>query len=375
MEEFLSLKLKGFGLDISDLSLKILSFKEKKGIFSKDRKIFLESYLNTPIEKGIIEKGEIKKEDLLSKILKESLNKVKGEKIKTKYVVVSLPEEKSFIRIIQLPKMKEEEAKKAAFFEVENYIPLSLEEVYVESEIISPLYDSLDHIDVLIVAVPKKIVDSYIRVIKKAGLFPLALEVESFAIVRAIIEKEISERPIFIIDFGETRTSFIIFSGKSLKFTTTIPFSSNILTEIISKKLNLSFEKAEKIKRNYGILPISDSKKGIVKNQEILEILNPCLEDFVKEIKKYMEFYFSHREHEHLPPGKEELKEIILVGGGANLKGLPEYLSEKLKIKVFKGNPWVNILKKREKPPLSLEESLSFTTAIGLAKRAISESL
>lgn len=385
MKEFISLKLKGFGLDISDLSLKILSFKEKSKLFSKEKETILESFLDFKIEKGIIEKGEIKKEKILSELIKKALSEVKGRKLKTKYVIASLPEEKSFIRIIQLPKMKEQEAKKAAFFEVENYIPLSLEEVYVDSQIIPPLSDSLDHIDVLIAVVPKKIVDSYIKVIKNANLIPLALEIESFAIVRALIKNEISERPVFIIDFGETRTSFIIFSGRSLKFTTTIPFSSKSLTEIISCKLKISFEKAERIKREYGILPIERIhfkktektllEKEIIKDEGIFKVLQPALDVLVKEIKKYLEFYSSHREHEHLPFGKKEIKEIILVGGGANLKGLDKYLSEKLNLRVKKGNPWINLLKKGEPPPLPLDKSLSFTTAIGLAKRAIEEVL
>lgn len=384
MIEFLSPKLKGFGLDISDLSLKILEFKEKKSLFTKKEKIYVKSYLHKKLEKGIIEKGEIKKEKILSQAIKEALVRVKGERLKTKYVVVSLPEEKSFLRIISLPKMKPQEAKKAAFFEAENYIPLSLEEVYVDSEVISPLDDKLDHLDVLIVAVPKKIVDSYTRVIKKAGLVPLALEVESFAIVRAVVKKERSEKPLLIIDFGETRTSFVIFSGKSIKFTsTTSSLSSALLTKIISQKLNISFKEAERLKKKYGISPIKKVhlkektgnnilEKEIVKNQKILEILQPPLENLTKEIKKCIEFYSSHRESE-LSVKKREIEEVILVGGGANLKGLPKYLSEKLNLKVYRGNPWVNIFSEKISPPFSLEESLSFTTAIGLAKRALRE--
>jgi Tfp pilus assembly PilM family ATPase len=64
----------------------------------------------------------------------------------------------------------------------------------------------------------------------------------------------------------------------------------------------------------------------------------------------------------------------MLCGGGANLKGLPQFLSERLKIPVVCGNPWVNILKPPIKsiPELSYQESLTYVTALGLALRDVS---
>ena len=123
MLEFLSLKPESFGLDISDLSLKIIKLKKKRGTLS------LASFGETTIPAGIIEGGEIKNEEVFARIIKEAINKVKGERLRAKYVIVSLPEEKAFLQVIQLPKMTEEELKKAVRFEAENYIPLPIEEV------------------------------------------------------------------------------------------------------------------------------------------------------------------------------------------------------------------------------------------------------
>jgi len=69
----------------------------------------------------------------------------------------------------------------------------------------------------------------------------------------------------------------------------------------------------------------------------------------------------------------KEISKVLLCGGGANLKGLPELLSSELKIPVEIGNPWINILPefKKEKSKLSLETSLSYTTAFGLALRGV----
>jgi len=132
MLEFLTLKPEAFGLDISDLSLKIVKLKKRGNFFT------LSSYGKEEIEPGIIKRGEIKDEKKLAEIIRESIKKVKGEKLKTNYVVASLPEEKAFLQVIQMPRLPEEDLKSAVIYEAENYIPTPLEEVYLDYQIVPP---------------------------------------------------------------------------------------------------------------------------------------------------------------------------------------------------------------------------------------------
>ena len=375
MLKALTLKSESFGLDISDLSLKIVKLKKRGQFFE------LDSFLEEKIEPGIIKGGEIKDEKKLAEIIRESIKKVKGEKLKTNYVVASLPEEKAFLQVIQMPKIPEEDLKSAVIYEAENYIPTPLEEVYLDYQIIPPVYDHLDHLDILIAALPKKTVDPYLSALKLAGLRPKVLEIESLAIARALIKNGITTQPILLIDLGATRTSFIIFSGHSLRFTSSIPVSSSNFTEIISKNLGVSLAEAERLKIKHGLeekikIKIGDEKTNLKKERgEIFEALVPALIDLVQQIKKYLDYYQTHASHEHLPPDGKGVSKILLCGGGANLKGLPELLSLKLKIPVEIGNPWINILSegKKEVTELSFEESLKYTTALGLALRGIKE--
>lgn len=353
-----------FGLDISGLSLKIIKLKKR----GKELKIV--SFGEENIRPGIIESGEIKDEKKLSEIIKEAIKKVKGEKIKTKYVVACLPEEKSFLQVIQMPKMPEEDLKSAVIYEAENYIPLPIHEVYLDYQIIPPVYDSLDHLDLLLAAVPKKIVDSYLSSLKLAGLFPIAFEVESQAIARALIKDEVTTQPVLLINLGATRTIFIIYSGYSLRFTTSTLVCSKTFDELIAKNLGISLKEAEAIKIRYGL----ENKKVKVKNKElekgkIFEFLIPALVDLVQQIKKYIDYYQTHATHEHLPPNGKGISKIFLSGGGANLKGLEKFLSLELKIPVKLGNPLVNLSEKIEEKELSGEDWLKYTTAIGLALR------
>ncbi len=361
MLEFLTSKPESFGLDISDLSLKIIKLKEKRGTLN------LASFGEEKINPGIIKQGEIKKEADLAKNIKDALVKVKGEKLKTKYVVASLPEEKAFLQVIQMPRMSEEDLKSAVIYEAENYIPLPIEQVYLDFQIIPPVYNHLDHLDVLIAALPKKTVDPYLSSLKKAGLKPIIFEIESQAISRALIKNGVTTSPVLLIDLGATRTSFIVFSGHSLRFTFSIPVSSQGFAEIISKALEVNLTEAERLKIECGLL-----KRG-AKGKKVFEALIPPLTDLSQQIQRYLIYYQTHTSHEHLLPNGKGVKKILLCGGGANLKGFPEFLTARLKIPAELGNPWVNILPKplKEVPELPLAKSLGCATALGLAFRGI----
>lgn len=359
MFKFLSLEKEIFGMDMSDRSLKIISLTKKRGSFK------LTSFNQIEIEAGIIEGGVIKNEDALVKVIKVLIKNVKGKKIKTKYVAASLPEEKSFLQVIQMPKMEKEELTSAVIFEAENYIPLPVSEVYFDFQPITPIKDHLNHQDILIVATPKKIVNSYVSCLKKAGLIPCILEVESQAITRALIKKETSTAPIILIDFGKTSTVFIIFAGRSIQFTASIPVSSEQLTVAISKSLEITVNKAEEIKTKYDL---HQTKTG-AKSKKIFEAVDPVLEDLITQIKKYLNFYQNHASHEHLT-SNYDIEKILICGGGSALKGLPEFLFEQLAIPVELGNFWINVSSKKNNGAIS-NNPLSFTAALGLALRGI----
>lgn len=361
MRKLLALKPEIFGLDISDSSLKIIKLKRKRKGFG------LVSFGEQIIEPDIIRKGEIIKEDVLAEVIKEGISKTKGEKLKTKYVICSLPEEQGFLQVIQMPKLKKEELKKAVRYEAENYIPLAIDEVYLDSEIIPPIHNHLNHLDVLLVAFPQKIVDSYVFCLKKAGLQPIGLESESSAIARALIKKEVSPYSVLLVDLGMFKTTFIVFSGYALRFTSSIPISSQELTQAVSKNLNVNLAEAEKLKLKYGL------KKKSVEGKKVFEALTPVLTDFLEQIKKRLNFYETHTVHEHLLPGESGVKKIFLCGGGANLAGLAEFLNDQLKVTTELGNPWINILPESHKKESLLpnEQCLKYTVALGLALRGI----
>ena len=357
MLEFLKLQPEAFGLDISDLSLKIVYLKRKGKVLT------LASFGYADIKPGIIKEGVIYDEDALADIIKMACQNVKGKKLNTSYVIASLPEEKSFLQVIKMPVMNEKELQSAIRFEAENYIPLPINEVYLDFQTITPAKDNHGHMDVLIVATPKKIVNTYVSCLRKANLIPLAIEIESEAIVRALIKNEIQIKPMGIIDFGKTSTDFIIFSDRSIRFTSSIPASSSQLTNAIANTLNITIKKAERLKTMHGV----SLEQHQNDSQKVFQAVEPILENLIMQVKKYIIFYQEHGLEEHSTSG-DKIGNILLCGGGANLKGLSEYLSKKLEIPVILGDFGSNIVLKNHHPQ-AYQEALSYTTALGLALR------
>jgi len=364
MLEVFTLKHQAFGLDISDLSLKIAELTKQHEGYK------LTSFGEFSIPVGVIEQGEVKQEERLTSIIRSSLSNLEGGKVQTKYVVVSLPEEKAFLQMLQFPRMNIEELSEAVRFEAENYIPYAIDKVYLDFQVVPPLHNHLDHLDVLLASLPKDVVDPYMSVLENAGLTPVALEVESLAISRVLVKGGVVPWPILIMDIGATRTSLSIFSGYSSRFTASIPISAEHFTQGIEKALSVGKSEAEQLKIQHGLSGREDSE-----GKKIFEALTPSLTDFIEQLRKYMTYYESHIGHQHLRRPTKNVRKIILCGGGANLKGLPEFLTKELKIETSVGNPWHNILPSslKELPPISFQDSIRYTTALGLSLRGANQ--
>jgi len=361
-----------FGLDLSDLTLKIVQLKREK------QRLSLVNFIKEDIPAGLIQAGEIKQEKELVAVLKQALEKTKKSPFQGNPVVCNLPEEKVFIRIIQLPLMKKEELDKAVKWETEAHIPLSIDEVYLDWQIIKPIINHLDHYDVLIAAAPRPLVDRYLSFLKKGGLEPVALEPESVAVVRSLILPN-DFKPTIIVDLGATGTNFVIFSALAIRFTSHIAISGQLFNQAIMRDLKVDENQANQLKIEIGLNKTQKSGK-------IYQALEPLADDLAKQLKDYIAFYREHASHVHGPNGL--IGRVLLCGGDSLLLNLPSYLEQKLNLPVELGNPLINILpllKKASFPSkqsslpsvlqkktqgLSKREALTYTTALGLALRS-----
>jgi type IV pilus assembly protein PilM len=180
--------------------------------------------------------------------------------------------------------------------------------------------------------------------------------VESQSIARALVKNGASEQTLALIDIGKNNATLIVFSGNSVRFTYSISMAQSQLTLTIAQALKVSPEEAEKLKKKHGL------------SDKILQAISPFLEEFALQIQKTIDFCQNRSSHERiLANGK--IKKIILCGGGADLKGLPEFISEKTGILAEIGNPCLGLSICQDFAQHS--DFLPFTTALGLAAGAV----
>jgi type IV pilus assembly protein PilM len=339
------------GLDVSNLSVKAFQI-ERDNVRDKIR-----SFSSVKIKNGTLENGKIIDKDEVVRAVKEVIEKAGPQKFNTKKVVCSLSESKVFLRIINIPKMEETEAQEAVKWEMEANIPLSIDSVYFDWQFISGGAKNMQR--VLTVAISREIVDDLVEVLEKAGLEPYIFEVDSIASVRSLLSEAEENVLNLIVDMGATKTSFIVVENGIPCFTSSIPFSSENINDVVAKRLGLSdIKEAEKMKVKFGL-------EDCAENNPIQEFIRPVLENFIVELEKTSDFYISSL------PEVREIDNIILCGGGASLKGLVPYLVKRLRKNVEIGDPWVNLNLGNNLPPITREEAIKFSTAIGLALRGL----
>lgn len=349
-----------FGLDFGDRSIKIVQLSRSVLGF-KDYGFKLQHASSIDLPAGLIVDGEIQKPEEVIKILRNHFSARRDGWRRSPWVVVCLPETKTYIQLARVRTDEEDGAisEETIRTAAPSYLPYELENVYLDWQILDNDNSTALEKDVLLTAVPKTIADAYTYMLNIAGFTPLALEVEATAIARSVINsrKNLSDESRGILDLGATRSSFVIYDHGTVQFSLSLPISGLQITEKIEAGLKVDFVEAEKLKRECGVEPRKCQGK-------LKAVLADILEDLSTKIFQAVQFYKLHF------PGKNTLTGIRLCGGGANLPALESFLSARLKIKVRKANPWVNLFP-IDRLPLSPEESLRYTTAIGLAMRAL----
>lgn len=349
------------GLDISDVAVKYLAFDAKitKGAHR------LAAFGEFQVPEGLIVKGEIQKEDELARVF--GTWRAQEKKIpRSAFFVVSLPEEKSFLRVIQLPNMKEKEIEHAIRWEIEANVPLAFEDLIYDYEVIVPPSQTQqrDHLDIALTAFPKALINAYVRVLRAAGLSFAALELESQAITRSVVPDFHDNSVRIVADIGRIRTSFIVCVGGVIVFTTTIELGGQLFEEHLAKAFHISPEKARLMKMHIGL-------NRQERNGAVFEALLPIMAVLADELGRVVEYYRRHAEHMHGAP--DAIGSIMLVGGDASLCGLETYLSSALQLPVRLADPFIGVIPKNKfvLPPIRKNESLAFATTIGLALRGI----
>jgi type IV pilus assembly protein PilM len=338
-----------FGIDLSDLSVKVVSLKA-----SHDQDI-VTSFGSIGLPVGAVVDGEIRQPEVVRQSILDLLSRVGPKKITSRNVICSLPETKEFLRILTIPKMKPEDVGEAIKWEIEANIPLTLDQVYYDWQILdAALATDETKMSVLVIVVSRDVVDQFVELLESCGLRVLGLETESVAQARALLSERSKAETTLIVDIGDRRTSFLITLGHVPCFTSSVPLSSQMISDAISKKLQIPFEEADKMKIEQGL-------GSLAVKSPIFEAAEPILENVASELERTIDFFTSSLRY------AENVDRIILCGGGSNLQGLVPYMTKRLGRSVEDGDPWAATRLGGALPAIPKEKSISYSTAIGLA--------
>lgn len=338
------LNMSGVGLDISDRSIKYAE------VYALHGALKIRRYGEKKIPTGIMEKGKIVDSKRMSEIL-SSLAK----ELSISFARVSLPEEQLYIYQTKIPKISGPDARGSVELSLEEHIPIPALNTVFDFDLLAEEGD--DYV-VAVSAVDKETIESYLSVFYNSSLLPKSLELEAAAIARSVIAKG-DKNCYMVVDFGDTRTGISIISSGVVLFTSTLEVGGSTLTTAIEKGFGISFEEAEKKKREYGL-------STEIKNQEVFSMLISSIAVLKDEINRNFIYWHTHKDENG--KDRQKIEKIILVGGDSNLKGLSQYLSEGLRIKVEEANVWINMGDPNKYvPEMRKEESLGYATAIGLA--------
>jgi type IV pilus assembly protein PilM len=331
-----------FGLDIGYNRVKVMQIETNKS----NHEII--GYGAMPFDPALIDKGVITDPNMLAGQLSEFLKKDVTGVINAKRVVIAIPADHTFIRSVVLPVAAAKDLDNAIRLEVEQYIPMPVSEMNIDYNVIR---QTDKEVQILVVAVSKVVAESYVAVGEAMGLEVVALEPSFTAVTRLFSQLDKADLPTVLIDIGAISSDVIVYDGGVIT-AGTVPGGGDTLTDDVSKKLRISTEESVFIKVKYGVGP------GY-KQKDVRAAAAAQLKQIVQEVERIKRYYEEHLE------GKT-IGQVIITGGGSNLLGINDYLTEALRAPARSFIPWQKLTFRNINPPPDIDNMI-YVTVGGLA--------
>lgn len=368
------------GIDISDSSLKWLTLGPAQGTTLK-----IAAWGDVPLPPGIVQGGIVHDVHALAQVLKE-IKPYLGASA----AHAGLPEEAAYVFSMHVPPGSDrQEIISMIEFEFEGRVPIPPSAAVYDFSVIEEHGSSNTAMDsppaptvpsgpaggsqqagfgaggkeIGVMVFPRDLAASYTTAFEEAGIALLSLEIEARSIARAVSSCDATEPITLLVDFGFARTGFAVLKRSIPIFTSTVQVGGNAIMEALMRALSLSREEAEKFGDTQGLI----TPPGVAPSSgaEAIAGTAALLADEIARHYRYWDTRRNDKGERVTPVGT-----IILVGGGANVRGLPEYIAGRVQAPVVRGDVWRHICRFDEYiPPIDHRMSLAFATAAGLALR------
>ncbi|MFA6183782.1 MAG: type IV pilus assembly protein PilM [Parcubacteria group bacterium] len=354
------------GVDFGTSSIKIVELEYKNG------NTYLSNYgwIEIPQKKKMGD-FEIKNDSSDDEEKVYLLKKIIGEmNVKSKDAYLSMGSFRGLSALITVNDIHEDDLDSVIRSEASKYIPVSLDEVYLSSDIVSKkLVEKNEHanvsgpkvlgkkekeiLEVLLVAAPKEDVHRYEQIVEKSGLRVESFELDIFSAVRSLVGDDLGK--FIIVDIGAKITNIILVDKGVIRINRNINVGGDEITKNIASNLNVSWDRAEEFK-----------KKNDYLKEEGKSIVLPILSLIAKEAKRVIELSSSGGS-----VGKP-VDSVVLVGGGSDVPGIVNIFTEMLGNIVTIGNPMNRIVIENDKiKELLTNTAPMFAVATGLAIKGV----
>ena len=294
--------------------------------------------------------------------IKEALGDIIREsQAKASRAIVSVPLKNSFVTTMTMPELEKNEMKDAIYYEARKYIPIPLAETTIDWWILPPeskeaAASSLgspqkQFISVLLVAVPNEIIEKYKAIFKGVGITIAAFEIESFAQARSV---QHDGGVTMVMDLGAASTKMALVDGGVVRASHSVSQGAWNLTQALQQSLGLDFERAEMLKREFGIVRRPETQGAV-------SVLEPLVDALAAEGER---FILDWRRK-----GGRSISKVWLGGGGALLRGIDDVMVKKFGVEVEIINPFGKVIYPAFLEPTLKEIGATFSTAVGLALR------
>jgi len=307
----------------------------------------------SPLPAGIVAGGEVRDQAALAAALKDFFE---HHKLPRKAVRLGLASNRIGVRTIDLPGLEDAgQVENAVRFRAGEVLPIPLAEAVLDYQVLSEKMDEDGRLArrVLLVVAYRDLVQSYVQACQVAGLRLAGVDLEAFALLRALTppEEPAGERSAMVaVAIGSERSTLAVSDGLTCEFTRVLEWGGSALTAALARSLNVDHEEAERLKREIGLEEEGADAKAV-------EALRVGLQAFARELVSSLQFYQSQ-------PDSLGIREVVLAGGAAQLQGLAPALQRLVGVPVRIGDPCAGVATAKR---LKADPSPAFAVPIGLA--------
>jgi len=315
----------------------------------------VESFAISSLPAGAVVEKNINDVDLVADVIRQLLSK---SRCKIKDAAVAVAGSSVITKVIDMPSgLTEDALEEQITIEADQYIPFPLDEVAIDFEIQGQANEDSNVMQVLLAACRKENIELRIEALEQAGLTPKVIDVEAYAIERAlplIVDdwEADTDQLVAIMDIGATVSTLSVLKNHQTIYAREQLFGGNNLTDEIQRRYGLSQAEAEHAKIQGG-LP----------DDYLADLLEPFKETVLQQVTRSLQFFYSSGNY-------SQVDHIILAGGVARLGGLAPLVQNHLETLVSVANPFMGMTcaSKVNSDELS-EAAPSLVIAVGLAMR------